>query len=90
MDERMDEQKLKAMAEQQEQQATNRCKQGSVRTGLGGMTIAEPSLRERIASQRFRAETESRRASQLVELEYLLDKHPEVARILDLMESVRS
>jgi len=47
------------------------------------------SLRERIHLQRHRAQVESRRADQLSELEYLLDKHPEIARILDLLDVVK-
>ena len=51
--------------------------------------VAAPTLRERIRSQRLRAQLESRRLEQLHELEYLLDKHHEVARILELIEAVR-
>lgn len=47
------------------------------------------SLRERIASQRYRSEAESRNAALLAELEELLDRNPEFARILDLIELVR-
>lgn len=47
------------------------------------------SLRERIHLQSHRAQVESRRADQLSELEYLLDKHPEIARILDLLDVVK-
>ena len=48
-----------------------------------------PSLRERIHDQRYRAQVESRRAEQLGELECLLDKNPETARILELLEQVK-
>jgi hypothetical protein len=62
-------------------------------SGMAGMAFghqpADPGLRERIAAQRFHAERESVKANRLAELEYLLDKNPEVARILDLMEQVR-
>lgn len=46
------------------------------------------SLRDRAYSAQFRAERESRKASQMAELGALLDKNPDVARILDLMEEV--
>lgn len=52
--------------------------------------VAAPTLRERIGSQRYHAQVESRRLEQLHELEYLLEKHPEVARILELIEIVRA
>jgi hypothetical protein len=48
-----------------------------------------PSLRERIGKMRRSAERESRRAEKLRELDYLLDKNPEVERILNLMEIVK-
>jgi hypothetical protein len=48
-----------------------------------------PSLRERITEQRRYAQEESCRYDKLKELEYLLDKHKEIARILDLLDSVR-
>ena len=64
---------------------------GTVGTGgvlRGNVGCAMPSLRERIANQRYRAEKESNRLQQLAELEFLLDKHPEVARILEFLEIV--
>lgn len=48
-----------------------------------------PDLRDRIYSQRVRAESSARNADRLRELELLLDKNPEVARILDLLEQVK-
>ena len=45
------------------------------------------SLRDRIASRARHAAHESRRAENLKELQYLLDKNPEVARILELLEA---
>lgn len=45
------------------------------------------SLRDRIASRAHHAARESRRAENLQELQYLLDKNPEVARILELLEA---
>lgn len=47
------------------------------------------SLNERVSSQLNRAIGEARHAEQLRELQYLLRKNPDVARILDLIESVR-
>ena len=44
-------------------------------------------LRDRIASRAHHAARESRRAENLKELQYLLDKNPEVARILELLEA---
>ena len=45
------------------------------------------SLRDRIASRARHAARESRHAENLKELQYLLDKNPEVARILELLEA---
>ena len=56
---------------------------------FGAAQVAEPSLRERIHNQRHWAQVESRRAEQLMELEFLLDKNPETARILELLEQVK-
>lgn len=47
------------------------------------------SLRRRIQVQVRTAKRESRRLEKLMELEYLLEKNPEIARILDLIEEVR-
>ena len=47
------------------------------------------SLRERVAMDLIRAERESNKALRLRELNDLLDKNPDVARILDLVEEVR-
>jgi hypothetical protein len=49
---------------------------------------AAPSFRERLTSRRDRAARESRKFGQVDELLWLLDKHPEVARILELIEIV--
>ena len=56
----------------------------------GGMALDEPCkapLRDRIGSRARRAGNEARRAENLKELQYLLDKNPEVARILELLEA---
>lgn len=58
--------------------------------GYAGESCTRASLRERVASQTHRARKESRRLDRLNELEYLLDKNPEIARILDLLEEVNS
>lgn len=50
----------------------------------------QPGLRERIYMQRRRAEGELSRAMALAELENLLDKYPDLARILDLVEQVKA
>lgn len=47
------------------------------------------SLRERVMRDLARARHESHKTYQLTELADLLEKHPDVARILDLVESVR-
>ena len=44
-------------------------------------------LRDRISSRARRAGNEAIRAENLKELQYLLDKNPEVARILELLEA---
>lgn len=51
---------------------------------------AVPTLRDRIRNQRYRSESEAKNAGLLAELEYLLDKNPEVARILELLDRIRA
>lgn len=84
------EQNLKAMAADCGYNSTQ------VQTGkIGGYMAQEdceparPSLGERVANQLGKARRESRKESRLAELSYLLEKNPEVARILDLIEDVR-
>lgn len=48
-----------------------------------------PSLRDCVARQRHDALVEGRKAHCLTELSDLLDRNPELARILDLIEIVR-
>lgn len=55
-----------------------------------GNMAAAPSLRERVANQLHRARQEAVRRERLEELQYLLDKHPEVARMLELLEAVQA
>lgn len=57
-----------------------------------GIAFEKPcreSLIGRIRNQRSRAQMEARRMEHLFELEHLLEKNPEVARILDLLDEVR-
>lgn len=48
-----------------------------------------PSLRDQVERQKYEAVRASHKAERMKELAYLLDKHPDVARILDLLEDVR-
>lgn len=84
------ESKIRALAEE-EKRAAEGCRNQTNTAGMlgGAAMMAEPSLRERIHSQRHHAQVQSRKVEQLAELEYLLDKHPDVARILELMEAAR-
>lgn len=72
------EQNLKKDAAEQQQTGTS---YGSV----GTSKCAEPGFRESITSRRYRAESNARDAERLAELEHLLDKNPELARILELL-----
>lgn len=91
------EQKLKQMAEQENMLAMagtmphppdvgslNQCGQA-----LKTLSHPKATLRDRIEAQAYHAERESYRAGRLRELSELLAKHPDVARILDLLEEVR-
>ena len=66
---------------------------GMLGNGIYGLKECEEPcrqpLREAIHYQLRDAARQSRKAAQLDELAMLLDKNPEVARILDLMEVVR-
>lgn len=48
------------------------------------------SLNERVEAQLNRSMREAKRAERLQVLAYLLNKHPDIARILDLVDEVRS
>lgn len=62
-----------------------------VGSGLqGNLCAARAGLRDRVESQAGEAERQSRKADRLRELGYLLDKNPEIARILDLLDEVRA
>ena len=82
-----DEQMLKDMYAMQ---ADSRLAQGGCR-GLdnGAQLCKAPSLRERIEGQAQAAEYQGMKGARLRELSALLNKHPEVARILELMNEVR-
>jgi hypothetical protein len=54
-----------------------------------GPPLAEPCLRERVLTQLDRARGDVQRAIALEELNALLARHPEIARILDLLEQVQ-
>lgn len=78
----------KERAYQQQMQAQT----GAIGGAMTPKSLDEPcraSLRERVAMDLGRARRESRKLERLSELEFLLDKNPEVARILDLIEDVR-
>ena len=51
-------------------------------------TTIEENLSGRLRNKYQRAQQESRRVLQLDELLYLLNKNPEVARILDLIDMI--
>lgn len=63
--------------------------QGCVTTAKDADSPCRASLMERVSSQCHRSGQEARRLGRLQELQYLLDKNPEIARILDLLEEVR-
>lgn len=62
---------------------------GMLQGAACGMDPRRPSLMESVESQLNRATGEAYKADQLRELQYLLQKNPDVARILDLIEVVR-
>lgn len=53
------------------------------------MISGRPSLRDQVSRQLSDALYRASKRERLMELDYLLSKHPDVARILDLMEYVR-
>lgn len=56
--------------------------------GLGGYSVSRSTLRDRVNGQLQGAEHEAYKAQRLRELLELLDKNPEVGRILELIEDV--
>lgn len=96
MDREQEEKVMAMAAEQARSLGTMNQNAAGTATGGGGIggcvgkhEVAQPSLRERIYSQRRHAQTESKRLDQLTELQFLLDSNPEIARILELLESVK-
>jgi hypothetical protein len=85
----MNDRVMKEQAEKQAKCATGML--GSTSTPYG-MSFDEPcraSLRERVAMDLRRSQKEADKRDRLAELDMLLDKHSEIARILDLLEDVR-
>jgi hypothetical protein len=79
-------------AMEQKKNYAERANQTQAQMGLASdpyLEPARPNIMERVANDLRRAQRESRKADRLGELEYLLNKHPDIARILDLIEDVR-
>lgn len=71
---------------------SEQAKQNMADRNMAGCVTSEPArpnLRERIASDLRRAGRERLKYERLAELQHLLEKHPDVARILDLLEETR-
>lgn len=82
------EEKLKAMA--QELDSAKSC--GASVGGKLGRDVTEPgrpSIMVRLCLQKNRALQEASQFERLAELQFLLEKNPEVARILDLMDCLK-
>ncbi len=64
---------------------------GQVGYGLGGALAgpAQLGLRDRVAANLCRAQREAQLEGYLYELQRLLEKNPDVARILDLLETAQ-
>ena len=60
---------------------------GQAQCGQMGTTPTPPGFRARIADRLRTARAEIQMANYLAELEYLLDKNPDVARILEIIDS---
>ncbi|MES2136110.1 MAG: hypothetical protein V4502_03495 [Pseudomonadota bacterium] len=58
-----------------------------IATGECGNSV-EPPFRDRLQNRLHHARREAEKANRIEELLYLLDKQPEVARILELVEAV--
>lgn len=63
--------------------------QGQAGTLNGYSPLSKQSLVERVNKQLDASQSEINRSYKLHELAVLLNKHPEVARILDLLEEVK-
>jgi hypothetical protein len=74
--------KMAAMDGQTQAMAGNLC-------GAAEIGPCRPSMIDRVGEQRRQAQRDRHRGERLEELEYLLNKYPYIARILDLLEDVR-
>ncbi len=77
------------MAAKQAQQYTNQA--CGAAPGTASLKDCEPKragLRDRLRDMEYRAQREERKGRQAAELGFLLDKNPDFARILDLLEEV--
>jgi hypothetical protein len=83
--------KLKQMAEQEAHSASS-LSQGKVGGVYAILDVAQtpgrPRMRDRLDQRRADMERRSQQADKMRELVALLDKNPEVARILDLLEEL--
>ncbi len=96
MDYDIDPQAADTMAQQKKslyEQAERMSREDVMTQGrVGRNETLEPckmSMKERFEANLYQAKRQSRKRDQLEELLHLLDKHPEVARILDLIESLQ-
>lgn len=84
------------MDRQQQQKLEDMAKQAQTSPGLAGSagydnaTPMRETLTNRLRSRRVDSARQAERREQFDELIYLLDKNPEIARILDLIEAVGS
>lgn len=82
------------LAREVEKDSQAKCATANIGSGMAGCAIGlndhyrPDTLSQRISARLVYAEQESRRAGSLNELRYLLDKNPDVARILDLIDEV--
>lgn len=88
--------KLKQEMAARERELAAKCAQGAGGHGsalAGGYASTggpcRVGIRERVDNDLHRANGEARKADALQELAFLLEKNPEVAQILDLIEMVR-
>ncbi len=89
MDEPYIEQLEKERAHQKMMEAQATCAQPQYATGLVGGSSYPPSLRDRLKRKIEAATQEQARARKNSELFDLLEKNPEVARILELLETLQ-
>ena len=88
----LENEKLAAMRLEQSRLNQSASTAGGMIGGYAAKECEDPCrtpLREQVHYQLREASRQSRKAVQLEELAILLEKNPEVARILDLMEVVR-